>query len=205
MAHTGQHNLLPATYNLYCCSASLGPGSGPGPESLSGTKSRAEPCHTTAATGVGKGQGRVFCCAGPAKHREMEQILTQSSRSHTRLHSSLTWCPTPDRTMPGWVPQDASPLPHLSPCTQPCAAASSLQVISCVHPKWPQDAEQPVWAVSRIKPHPDPGVAQGKTHHALPQHWGLSQRGHATVTTCSHTRGLDRPGCNGELLEWMNS
>lgn len=70
----------------------------------------------------------------------------------------------PERTMPALVPQDASPLPHLSPYTQPCAAASSLQVevTSCVHPKWPQDAAQPVWAVSRIKPHPDPSVAQGK-------------------------------------------
>lgn len=85
MAHTGQHNLLPATYS--CCSTSLGPG--PGPQSLPGTKSRAEPWHTKAATRVRKGQGRVHC-AGPAKHREMQQIPTQSSRSHTRLHSSLT-------------------------------------------------------------------------------------------------------------------
>lgn len=167
MAHTGQHNLLPATYNIYCCSASLGPR--PGPQSIPSTRSRAEPWHTTAATGVRKGQGRVQC-AGPAKHREMEQTPTQSSRSHTRLHNSLTRCLTPERTTPGWVPQDASPLAHLSPCTQPCAAASSLQAASCVHPKWPQDAAQPVWAVSRIKPHPDPSVIQGKNHDALPWH-----------------------------------
>lgn len=88
MAHTGQHNLLPATYSLYCCSTSLGPG--PGPQSLPGTESRAEPWHTTAATGVRKEQGGGVHCAGPAKHREVEQIPTQSSRSHTRLHSSLT-------------------------------------------------------------------------------------------------------------------
>lgn len=172
MAHTGQHNLLPVTYNIYCCSTSLGPGPGPGPESLPGTRSRAEPQH--GSHWVRKSQGRMHC-VGPAKHRQMEQIPSQSSRSHTRLHNSLTQCPTPERIMPGLVPQDASPLPHLSLCTQLCAAAPSLQVevTFCVHPKWPQDAAQPVWAVSRIKPYPDPRVAQGKNHAALPWHWGL--------------------------------
>lgn len=107
----GEHNPLPASYDLYCCSTALGPGWGLGPP---GFESRGLSPGTYSSHGVREGWGSSALCRASR---------TQGAAADP--HSFPAGCTAPrgdaqHQTGPHQGQRHEMP-PHSSPCTQPCA------------------------------------------------------------------------------------